>query len=255
MNTVSIVEYTEIDLSNALVVIAFPSVGLVGSIAGSFIVKQLELEEIGMIHSPDFLPVTIIHNGKPSPPVRLYASKKKCGPNGSCEQLAVVLSEFAPPPKTIRALADTLLWWAQTKKCKIILTLEGMQIPKREDNYESKIFGVGSTPGIKKILKKNGIIPTKEGIIVGLSGVLLLEGAVQKRDIICMLAETQTAYPDSRAAARLLEKIDKLLPLIKIEAEPLYKEAEEIEKKITQYIKTSKTASSSLSTTPSSMYR
>ena len=255
MNTVSIVEYKEIDLSNSLLVIAFPSVGLMGSIAGSFIVKQLKLDEIGMVHSPDFLPVTIIHNGKPSPPVRLYASKKKCGPDGSCEQIAVVLSEFAPPPKTIRDLADALLLWAKAKHCKIILTLEGMQIQKKNDNYESKIFGVGSTPGIKQILKKNGVTPTDEGIIVGLSGVLLLGGTVQKQDIICMLAETQTAYPDSRAAARLLEKIDKFLPLIKIEAEPLYKEAEEIEKKITDYIQTSKTASSSLPVTPSSMYR
>ncbi len=255
MNTISIIEYKKKDLSNALMVIAFPSVGLVGSIAGSFIVKQLKLEEIGMVYSPDFLPVSIIHNGKPSPPVRLYASKKKCGPDGSCEQIVVVLSEFAPPPTTIRYLAEALLRWAETKHCKLILTLEGMQIQKREENYESKIYGVGSTPSIKKILTKNGITPTEEGIIVGLSGVLLLEGAVQKKDILCMLAETQTAYPDSRAAARLLEKIDKLLPLIKIEAKPLYKEAEEIEKKITEYIKTSKTATSSLPATPSSMYR
>lgn len=255
MNAVSIVEYGKRDLSNALMVIAFPSVGLVGSIAGSFIVKQLKLEEIGMIQSPDFLPVTIIHNGKPSPPVRLYASKKKCGPDGSCEQIVVVLSEFAPPPKTIKDLADALLRWAKAKQCKIILTLEGMQVQKREENQDAKIFGVGSTPGIKKILKKNGIMPTEEGIIVGLSGILLLEGVVQKQDIICMLAETQTAYPDSRAAARLMEKIDMFLPLIKIESDPLYKEAEKIEKKITEYIKTSKTASSSLPTTPSSMYR
>ena len=145
MNTISVIEYKKKDLSNALMVIAFPSVGLVGSIAGSFIVKQLKLEEIGMVQSPDFLPVTIIHNGKPSPPVRLYASKKKCGPDGSCEQIVVVLSEFAPPPATIRDLADTLLRWAKTKQCKLILTLEGMQIQKREDNYEEKnIFSIKS---------------------------------------------------------------------------------------------------------------
>jgi uncharacterized protein (TIGR00161 family) len=255
MTDISIVEYTKRDLSDAMLVVAFPSVGLVGSIAGNFIINSLKLEEIGMVNSPEFAPITVIHKGKPSPPVRIYTGKKKCGPDGTCEQLAVIFSEFAPPPQVIRPLATEILQWAQTKKCKIILALEGMQVPKKTKDQESQIFGIGSTPDMKKILKKYKITPTEEGMVVGLSGILLLDGTLKKHDIICMLAETHATYPDSRASARLLEKIDKMLPLIKIETDPLYKEAEEIEKKITQYINTSKTAPTPIPTTPSTMYR
>ncbi len=91
-------------------------------------------------------------------------------------------------------------------------------------------------------------------MIVGLSGVLLLEGTVKKRDIICMLAETHVTYPDSRAAARLIEKIDEMLPLIEIETGPLYAEAKAIEEKIKQFTESSKTTSSPTPSTPTTMY-
>ncbi len=82
MDDIELIEYKEEDLSNSLLVVAFPTVGLISSIAGHFIVDTLKLEEIGTIVSKEFMPATVIHNSKPSPPVRIYAGKKKCGPNG-----------------------------------------------------------------------------------------------------------------------------------------------------------------------------
>ena len=49
---IQIIEYKEVDLSNSILIEAFPTVGLVSSIAGHFIIDQLKLEEIGTI-SPD----------------------------------------------------------------------------------------------------------------------------------------------------------------------------------------------------------
>ncbi len=73
---VQIIEYEEVDLSNSILIEAFPTVGLVSSIAGHFIIEQLKLEEIGAIISKEFMPATIIHKSKPSPPVRIYAGEK-----------------------------------------------------------------------------------------------------------------------------------------------------------------------------------
>ena len=75
---IQIIEYKEVDLSNSILIEAFPTVGLVSSIAGHFIIEQLKLEEIGTISSRYFMPAAVIHNGMPSPPVRIYAGKKIC---------------------------------------------------------------------------------------------------------------------------------------------------------------------------------
>jgi predicted ATP-grasp superfamily ATP-dependent carboligase len=47
-------------------------------------------------------------------------------------------------------------------------------------------------------------------------------------------------FPDYRAAGRLLEKIDRMLPGVDLDLNPLYDEAENIEKKIKDYMKKSK---------------
>jgi uncharacterized protein len=52
----------------------------------------------------------------------------------------------------------------------------------------------------------------------------------------------------------LLEKLDKILPEIKIDPEPLYKEAEQIEKKIRAFMKQSKPTAPSIPPTPHTMY-
>ena len=253
MDDITVVEYSEKDLSNSLLVVAFPTVGLISSIAGRFIIDSLKLEEIGAILSKEFMPVTIIHNGKPSPPVRIYAGEKKCGPDGKCEQVAVIISEFMPPYTIIKPLADKILEWSQEKGVQAIVSLEGTHALNSKE--EMKVYGVASNNEMKKLLKKYNVSDTKEGMITGVNGVLLYQGALLKKDVICLLSEAQASYPDSRAAANLLKKIDIMLPEIKIDPEPLYKEAEEIEKKIRQFMKQSKPTAPSLPPIPTEMYR
>jgi len=238
MDDIELIEYEDIDLSNCLLVVAFPTVGLISCIAGHFIIDSLKLKEIGTIISKDFMPATIIHNGKPSPPVRIYAGVKECGPDGKCEQIAVIISEFIPPYNVIKPLADKILEWTDKKGCQTIVALEGTHTIGAKKNFQ--VYGVSSNEAMKKVLKKYKIEETLEGMITGVNGVILYEGVLKKRDVICLLSEAHDSFPDSRAAGNLLEKLDVMLPIIKIDPEPLYKEAKEIEKKIRQFIAQSK---------------
>ena len=254
MDDLALIEYTKVDLSNSMLIVAFPTVGLISSIAGHFIIDSLKLKEIGTISSPYFTPATVIHNSIPSPPVRIYAGKKTCGPDSSCNQVAVIISEFMPPLTIIKALGDKILDWAEHKGCKIILSLEGTHAIVDSKEKKPHIHGVASSTSMKKILKKYNIEETQEGMITGVTGVLLFEGVLQKRDVICLLAEAKASYPDSRAAATLLEKLDKMLPEIKIDPDPLYKEAEVIEQKIRSFMKQSQPTAPSLPQIPAGMY-
>jgi uncharacterized protein len=253
MDDIELIEYKKEDLSQSMLVVAFPTVGLISSIAGHFIIDTLKLEEIGAITSREFMPATVIHRSKPSPPVRIYAGKKKCGPEGKCEQLTVIISEFMPPYNIIKPLADKILDWAEEKGIEPIVALEGTHAvgPKKKD---MKVYGVGSNKDMKKILKNYKIKETIEGMITGVNGVLLYEGVLQRLNVMCLLSEAHTQYPDSRAAGNLLKKLDIMLPEIKIDPEPLYKEAEEIEKKIRQFMEQSKPTAPTLPPLPTQMY-
>ncbi len=253
MDDIELIEFEDEDLSNSLLVMAFPTVGLISSIAGHFIIDSLKLDEIGAIISKEFMPATVIHKSRPSPPVRIYAGQKKCGPDGECEQLTVIISEFMPPYNVIKPLADTILEWASNKGCKAIVALEGTHAvgPEKKD---MKVYGIGSSTKMKNLLKKYKIEETKEGMITGVNGVLLYEGLIRKYDVMCLLSEAQANFPDSRAAANLVKKLDVMLPEIKIDPEPLYKEADQIEKKIRKFMEQSKPTAPTLPPLPTQMY-
>ncbi|PNX47214.1 MAG: hypothetical protein BV457_06130 [Thermoplasmata archaeon M9B1D] len=253
MSDIEIIEYRDKDLSNSLLVIAFPTVGLISSIAGHFIIDTLKLEEIGTIISSEFMPATVIHNSKPSPPVRIYAGKKKCGPDGKCEQLTVIISEFMPPYNIIKPLADEILNWAKSKGITTIVALEGTHALGGEEK-DMKVYGVASNNIMKNLLKKYKIQETKEGMITGVNGVLLYEGVLKKQDVMCLLSEAHASFPDSRAAGNLLKKLDIMLPEIKIDPKPLYKEAKDIEKKIRDFMEQSKPTAPQLPPLPQQMY-
>lgn len=252
MEDIKIIEYSKEDLSNSLLVIAFPTVGLISSIAGQFIIDTLKLKEIGAIVSNEFMPATVIHNSKPSPPVRIYAGNKKCGPNGDCEQLAVIISEFMPPYNVIKSLADDILKWAKNKRCKLLVSLEGTHAIG--DDKEFKVYGVGSNISMKKLLKKYNIEEKQEGMITGVTGVLLYESIFTEQDVICLLSEAHASYPDSRAAGNLLKTLDIMLPLIKFNLKPLYDEADKIEKQIKKFMEQSRPTAPQLPPLPTSMY-
>jgi uncharacterized protein len=234
LDDIDFIEYKKVDLSNSMLILAFPTVGLVSSIAGRFIVDYLHLEEIGAIRSRYLIPVTVIHNARPSYPVRIYAGKKVCGFEG-CDQLVVIISEFMPSREIIDPLANKILDWAQKKRCKIIVTLEGTHA-SGEKKQKLQVYSIGTTPAMKEILKKFKFEEIQEGIITGVTGVLLPEGVRLQRNILCLLSETEELYPDSRAAGNLLKSLNKLIPEILIDPKPLYEAADIIEKNIRKSI-------------------
>jgi len=241
MKEINIITHNKVDLSNSLLIVAFPTVGLVSIISARFIVESLKLEEIGSIESPYLIPATAIHDGIPLPPVRIFAGRKTCGPNVSCSQLVIILSEFMPPWEIMIPLTDAIIDWAQQKKCKYIVTLEGINIVDEEALAKPNVYGLGTTTATRDLLNQFHIEESNDGLITGISGVLLYKAVQKKLDMLCFLSEVHVSYPDSRNAGRLLEKLNFLIPDIKIDPKPLYIEAELIEHTIQTFMQQAKT--------------
>lgn len=214
-------EFEDVDLTGATIIDGFPSVGLVSTITANYLIDVLELKQIGIMDSKYFPTVSIVRNGVPLYPVRIYAGKGVC----------VFISEFQPAPKLIRPIAETILAFAKRKGAATIISPEGLVLDQEgEEEKEVAVYALGSTPATRDMLKEHGIEQFGNGIITGVSGVLLNLGKKENINAISILAEANPNYPDARAAAKVIEAIDKLLPGIKIDVKPLYTEAENIEK-------------------------
>ncbi len=255
MSIITIHEYRKKDLNNAMVIVSFPTVGLISSIVANFLVTNMKLELIAGIESDDFYPAAIIQDGIPTPPVRIFAGDHLCGPNNQCDQIAIITSELPIRTAAFSPLADKIIEWCNKKECKIVTTIEGIQSkdPLEDDNV--MVFHVASTKEAAGHLKVLPSTPFDTGMVSGLSGILLYKGNIQKFNVSCLLAEAHAEYPDSRSAAEVLKVLDKMVPQIKMDPKPLLKEAAAIEEKVKKAMAQIKPmAPAELPDTPPGMY-
>jgi uncharacterized protein len=220
MVEITIHKFKDMNVEGATIVDGFPTVGLVSTIAANYLIGALSLDQISALDSRDFPAVSMVYASKPKFPARIYAEEKV--------KVVVFLSEFTPTPHLARAIAKTILDWAIKHKCKRIIIPEGLSVSKPAK--ELQVYCVGSTDSARADLQKYQIKQLETGIVTGVSGILLNEGRRSNFDVISLFAEVHPEMPDARAAARVIEVIDKFIPALKIDVTPLYQEAERIEK-------------------------
>lgn len=216
-------KFKGIDLQGGTVIEAIPSVGLSSTIACSYLIASLELDQISALESDEFPPISMIYSKKPKFPARIYAREDL--------KLAVFISEVPLPGHIHRPLARTLLSWTRDQGCLQIVSIEGLPIAESADR-PLRLWGVGSTDRARRRLEEAGIDQLETGMISGVSGVLLNEGRWVRFDVISLLAETRSYIPDAAAAAKLVEGVDKLLPNVTIPTEPLEEQAKVIEARV-----------------------
>ncbi len=225
--SIRIVDHKEMDLSAALVVVGFPGVGLVGTIATNFLVSALNLDRIASILSRELPPMAVLKDGRAMSPVRIHAAPMVCGVDGKCDQLAVVLSEVTPKAEVLYDVCEALLSWCLEKKVTELVVLEGLLTS--QGGTDAKVYGTANSKVTLQRLAQLRVIPMAEGILSGLPGLLTYLGEAMGLEVTCLLAETTKEYPDARSAAKLLEVLDPFVPQIKIDPKPLYQKAELIE--------------------------
>jgi len=224
-SVVEVRQFKELDLSGGVVVEAFS--GVASGIVGSYIISSLRLDQIAVMDSPLFPPVSIISAGKPEFPARIYAAPQR--------KIAVCCSELTMPPYLYRSIAKCILSWANEKNCTLVISLCAMPLSEKEEKCRKKctpVLGVGSNDRSKQILENNGISQLDFGVVPGITGAILNESKWNAADVIALLVETYSEVSDVRAAALMVEAIDLLLPGIDLQVTPLYAEAEEIESRL-----------------------
>jgi uncharacterized protein len=228
---VKVVDTRDESLKGAMMVVGFPTHGLVGSVAASYLVHTLDMAAVGYVMSDAFPPTVIMEEGVVSAPVRFYASKVVCGVDRSCEQLVVAISDIQPPPELLHQLARTILDWAEAKGIQLIVAIEGQ--PLDEDvRGDARVVAMANRAAAP-LLGKYRFEPAN-GVVTGFAGALLLGAIGGSIPVVCMVAQAHKDYPDARAAAKVIETINPLVPMLVLDTKPLREKAREIETEVRQ---------------------
>lgn len=236
MSKMDIVRYCDRSYEKPIALIGFPSVGLVGSIISSFIVRELKMEVIAGITSSDLPPYTLIQYGNPYPPVRVYGCTME-NSSESCGDLVIVTSEASPKPEQCYDIADALMELFESLGIKTVIAIEG--IPQMSE--DGTIMACGSSDSARKMIDDLGLRRLDDGLVRGTTGVLLYKGFLKGMDVISMLCPASPTLPDPRAAASILGPLASIIPDLKLNVEPLFKEAEEMERRIKEQEESSQT--------------
>ena len=231
-----------LNASGALVVSCFPSIGFVSSIVAHYLVDKLDLELVGGVRHPKLPPVCLVQDGKPLPPMRFYSGEPICNMD-RCDKIVLIASEIQVLPELNLPLADTLLDWCTENGVGATMLIDsyaqgiGQQHSIFDDDQtDETLLGIGSTEVSHQTLEGLGVPLLKQGVVGGITGVMMGESRRRGVDVMAILAESDGeiggSLPDARAAARIIECLDDLLPAVHLDPEPLLAEAQRIEGEI-----------------------
>jgi uncharacterized protein len=215
----------EINIEGGIVFDGFYNIGLTSTIACGCFINSLKTELVGILDSSLFSPMSVIYDGKPNFPARIYANEEK--------KLGFFVSELVLDPSAYRPVANVILEWSKDNKCKTIISIAGKAIEKEDritkKEEEPSINVISNSPIIMKELDDIGILPLKNGTINGIPGILLNESNWKNIDVIVFIVDFIADVPDFRAAANVVQAISKIVPEAYCEIQLLIKEAENIE--------------------------
>jgi len=239
----------DLNAEGALVVTCFPSAGFVSSIVAHYLVDRLGLTFVGGARGAGLPPVCLVQEGKPLPPLRFYAGEPICHMD-RCDKVVLIASEIQVNADLTLSLADSILDWVEASGASQVMMIDSFSHgPDQahsifdDDESDESMLGIGSTDSAQETLEQLGVSKLRHGVVGGMSGVMLGECRRRRIDAMAILAESggdlaNGAIPDARAAARIIERLDGLLPAIKLDTEPLLEEAQRIEEQIREMMAT-----------------
>ena len=226
--TIEIRKLKEINIEGGVVFDGFHNISLTSIIVCGCFIHSLKTELVGILDSSLFSPMSVIYDGKPNFPARIYANEEK--------KLGFFISELVLDPSAYRPVADLILRWSKDNKCKTIISIVGKAvekedktIKKEEEEEKPSLNVISNSSIIMKKLNDAGILSLKNGTVNGIPGILLNESNWKNIDVIVFVVDFIFGVPDFRAAANVVHAISKIVPEAYCEIQLLTKEAESIE--------------------------
>jgi len=203
---------------NVRIIEGFPGFGLIGTITTEYLLDHIDdIEKIGSVWFNEMNPLIAIHEGEVIDPLGIFYSKK---------YNLVLLHAVTNVNGVEWKLADAVNEVAKRLKAKEIICVEGIGALNR---VNGGVYYISNSN-----LESAGAKKMSEGIVMGVTAAILLK--TKNFPLSCLLAETSSNLPDSRASARVIKVLDQYLGL-QVDYKPLLKKAEMFENKLKGILK------------------
>jgi len=211
-------------VKNPIVIIGFPGFGLVGTITTEFLIDHLKTELIGKLWFEEMTPLAAVHEGKMIHPISVHYNK---------EHNITIVHGVTPTVGMEWKIVSLLLRFLEMVDAKEVISIEG--IGSLQEAEKPRVLFYSATKKLAENLRTAGLEPLREGIIMGVTGALLLK--LENKDLTCIFAESHSQLPDSRAASHVIGALDRYLGL-KVDPKPLVEQAEKFEEKLKKVLET-----------------
>ena len=207
-------ELKEKELNSPIIFAGFVGAGLVGPVAINHIITKLKMEEIAVMRSKHLPPSTVFMRGRLRHPFRFYANKEGT--------VCTIVCEITLRLEGLYSLVGSILDWAEQKGSKEIVILDGVA----SDEHDDKAYCAAEEDLVRTMADKDiSMIP--QGFITGIPGGILNECLVREIQGLTLLAKANKMYPDSVAAATLIEALNRFYDM-DIDTSELQKDSEQI---------------------------
>jgi proteasome assembly chaperone (PAC2) family protein len=226
------------ELRHPWLVAVWPGMGGVAQIAGTYLSQQLRAEEILELDPHRFFePRSVavkdgLAHASPLPRTVLRAWR-----NRAVERDLLLLVGDQQPAAGGFRYAQAVLDAARAWGIERVVTFAAMATPIHPSG-KPRVFGVATRQGLIDELKRHDVTLLEEGEISGLNGTLLAAAEAQGIPAICLLGEFPffaAQLPNPKASAAVLEVFGRLSG-IAVDAAPLLRQAESIERTLVQHL-------------------
>ncbi len=210
-------EIKKLNLEGGYLIDGFPSVGFTSAIATESMIHISQFELGGVIDSEAFPPISVVKDGKPNFPTRIFVNEKL--------KIGIFLSYLTLDQSLHRVTAKTMLSWAKQHKMKLIVSSVAIKSSKGDE----EMIGIGNTDSARNKIRQAGLKVLDHGTVPGIPGILLNEGSMSNQDVIVIIFHTSGEGPDFKSSAKLCMTMSKLIPGVSCDIPLLQNEAEKAE--------------------------
>ncbi|MHB8606454.1 MAG: proteasome assembly chaperone family protein [Thermoplasmatota archaeon] len=214
-------------LEGGTLLVSVPQFGLASSVLTDHVLDRHAMDHIAGLDADEFPPLALVRKGRARYPLRIHAD--------AASRLAVLRSEFPPPPILARPIARALLGWAKEHEIARIIALDHVTSLREPGMGEAPgpaaaLGFVATTAAGRAVAEAAGIAELDETILIGLTAPLLLEARFAEADVLGIFAEMNSAFEEGRAVGLFAEALPRIVSGLRLDVEQLRAASQEIER-------------------------
>jgi len=197
-------------------IVAFPSAGLVGAFAISYLIAQLQMKDIGELEISKISPSYMIENGNIYGPIRIYNK----------DSIYAVLSEIPLSPLSTYELINKSIEFAKSNNIKKIIIPRGLEVNEKFTG-DPISYGLAANNN-SKLLCEEYNLPLIPGATV-LGGDASVISALKNSDAASIVLYTtcRMMLPDDDAIIKSIKTLSGIIK-VKVETEKFEERLEKI---------------------------